>query len=297
MGFYHTIRQVFHIIPPVAQGISWVILSGMLMVGLTAIVRHIGQDLPPVEAAFLRYLTGTMLLMPLFVRQRFAQFKTQHPFKHILRGTLQGIGVLLWFYAMAHIQIAEVLALNFIAPIFVTIGAVIFLGERLHLRRIIAVLVSFVGVLFILRPGIVTINEGAIAMLIAAPIFAIARILTKKLSEIDSASTVVAYLNVCSMVVIVIPALFVWQTPSPLEFAWMAIAALFAIFSNICLVRGYRLIDLGISQPVEFLQLIWGTLIGFYLFGEEPSLFIFVGGGIVIASATYIARRESIKDS
>jgi drug/metabolite transporter (DMT)-like permease len=268
MGFYHTIRHAFHIIPPVVQGITWVILSGMLMVGLTAIVRHVGQDLPPVEAAFLRYLTGTMLLLPFFVRQRFGQFRTRHPFKHILRGTLQGIGVLLWFYAMAHIQIAEVLALNFIAPIFVTIGAVIFLGEKLHLRRIMAVLISFVGVLFILRPGLVTINEGAIAMLIAAPIFAVARILTKKLSEIDSAGTVVAYLNVCSMVVILIPALFVWRTPALVEIAWMSIAAIFAIFSNICLVRGYRLIDLGISQPVEFLQLVWGTLIGFYLFGE-----------------------------
>ena len=137
------------------------VLTGVLFVAVTGIVRYLGSDMNAVQSAFIRYGFGTLLFIPLYWRL----FRTRtYPARislHMLRGLVHGIGVMLWFYAMARIPIAEVTAIGFTAPIFITIGAVVFLGERLQRRRTTAIIVAFIGALIILRPGVSTIELGA----------------------------------------------------------------------------------------------------------------------------------------
>ena len=141
------------------RGIGWMMLSGLMYVAVTGIVRHLGTDMNPMQAAFIRYVFGLILLVPLLLRLGRAWLSAGAPLRarrlgvHALRGLVHGIGVMLWFYAMARIPIAEVTAIGFTAPIFATIGAALFLGERLRARRIGAVLVAFGGAMIILRPG------------------------------------------------------------------------------------------------------------------------------------------------
>jgi uncharacterized membrane protein len=142
------------------RGTGWMLLTGLFFVGVTGLVRHLGTDMSPIQAAFIRYAFGFVLMIPVFMR-----LETLRPSNGILglylsRGLLHGIGVSLWFFAMARIPIAEVTALGFTTPIFTTIGAALFLNEKLRIRRIGAVLVAFGGVLFILRPGFEAVADG-----------------------------------------------------------------------------------------------------------------------------------------
>jgi len=275
------------------RGIGWMLLTGILFVGVTGIVRHLGTDMAAVQAAFLRYVFGFLLILPILLRPRGAQIVPRRLGLFAARGLVHGVAVMLWFVAMARIPIAEVTALGYTAPIFTTIGAAIFLGETLRARRIGAVLVAFGGAMIIVRPGIQEVSLGAVAQLTAAPLFAASFILAKKLTETESSSTIVAYLSLFVTLVLLPPALMVWRAPTWEELAWLFLVAIFATLGHYTLTRAFQAAELAVTQPVAFLQLIWATLLGFYVFGEEPDVWTWVGGGVVVASATYIAYRQA----
>lgn len=280
------------------RGIAWMLVTGMVFVIFTGIVRHVGSvmQMDPMQAAFIRYAFGLCILAPVFWRLRAKGMLTRRLPLHAVRGFVHGVGVLLWFFAMTTLPIAEVTALGFIAPIFTTIGAALFLGEKLHVRRIGAVLIGFGGTLIILRPGIEVIAPGAIAQLIGAPLFAMSFIVTKRLTETESNMAIVAYLAVFVTLTLLPPALWVWRTPGWAELGWLFVAAGLATLGHLCLTQAIRSAQMTVLQPVFFLQLVWATLIGIYIFGEEPDFWTWVGGAVVVASASYIAHREARAD-
>ncbi len=280
-------------LPAKVRGMLWIVVAGLLFTVFTATIRHAARELPPIETAFLRYALGLFSLLPFFFRRGLGLLKSERYLLQISRGVVHGFAVLFWFIAIAFLPIAEVMALGFLAPIFVTIGAFVFLGERVRIRRILAIAVGLLGVLTILRPGLAVIHPGAIAMLVAVPLFATSKLMTKALARTEDASSIVAYLNIFGTIAILIPALMVWRSPTIEELAWITFCAAVATASNMAMIRGLKLIDLTLMQSVEFLQLIWATLAGFYFFDEEPSIWVFLGGTIIVASATYIAHRES----
>jgi len=268
------------------------VLAGVYFVGFVVLIKYVGSELPPVQAAFIRYLFGFVVLLPLFIRNGTHIFDTKHIHLHGLRGFIQALAVMLWFYAVTKLPIAEVTALGFVSPIFVVFGAVFFLRERMNKARIAAVVLGLVGVFVILRPGFSVINSGSVAMLLAAPLFAASKVLTKYLVKHDSGATIVVYLSVFAALTMAIPAISVWTQPSGLNLLLLAGTALFATMAHLCMARGLALIDVTVSQPVDFLQLVWSTLIGIMLFSETPVVWIWIGGGIVVVSASYIARFE-----
>jgi drug/metabolite transporter (DMT)-like permease len=275
------------------QGLGWMFITGLLFVGVTGIVRHLGSDMHPVQAAFIRYAIGMAFLLPVLTRTPVHRLLSRRLGVHALRGLLHGTGVMLWFYAMTRIPIAEVTALGFTAPIFVTIGAALFLGERLRIRRIVAVLAGFAGALVILRPGVTVVDPGAWAQMAAAPLFACSMLMAKKLTETENSTTIVAYLSIFVTLTLLPGAILVWRTPTLEEMFWLVLVASIATLGHVTMTNAYRLADITVTQPMSFLQLIWATLLGFYVFGEEPDLWTWIGGVIIVASATYIAQREA----
>jgi len=270
------------------------LLTGLLFVGVTGIVRHLGSDMSAPQAAFIRYAFGILLLAPILLRLRMADLASSRLGLHALRGLVHGVAVMLWFYAMARIPIAEVTALGYTAPIFTTVGAALFLGEILRLRRIVAVLIGFAGALVILRPGIIEVELGALAQLTAAPLFAASFLLAKKLTETESSGAIVALMSIFVTLILLPPALLAWRTPTWEELFWLFMTASLATLGHYTLVRAFRAAELMVTQPISFLQLVWATLLGLYAFGEEPDLWTWIGAGIIVASATYIAHREAI---
>lgn len=270
------------------------VVTGFLFVGVTGIVRHLGSDMNPIQGAFIRYLIGALLMLPLLLRLNRRQIRSARYGLHISRGMVHGIAVMLWFFAMARIPIAEVTALGYIAPIFTTIGAAMFLGETMHLRRIGAVVIGFAGMLVILRPGLHIIEVGAWAQIVAAPLFAVSFLISKKLTERESSTAIVAALSVFVTLTLLPGALMVWRTPTGEELFWLTLTAVCATAGHYTLTQAFRAAEITALQPVQFLQLVWATILGLVVFGEQPDLWTWVGAAIIVASATYIAHREAV---
>jgi drug/metabolite transporter (DMT)-like permease len=286
-GTNHTDQQ-----NPLA-GIGWMLLTGILFVSVTGIVRHLGSALPAIEMAFIRYAFGILLVAPtlLMLIQIPPSLKLVQFFA--IRGFLHASGVCLWFYAMARIPIAEVTAIGYVAPIFVTVGAALFLGEKLHARRIISVIVGFLGALIILRPGFQEINSGQLAQLCAAPIFAASFLMAKRMTDNQDTVVIVAMLTVFCTVALMPGALYYWQSPTPHEIGWLFFAALSATCGHYTLTRAFKAAPITVTQPLSFLQLVWATLLGVTLFNETVNIYVILGGGLVVASVTYISHREA----
>jgi len=275
------------------RGTGWMVLTGLFFVGVTGIVRHLGTDMNPVQAAFIRYGFGFVLMIPVFLRLDNLRPPKLILSLYVVRGLLHGVGVSLWFFAMARIPIAEVTALGFTAPIFTTIGAALFLGEKMRLRRIGAVLIGFGGTLVILRPGFEAISMGSLAQVAAAPVFAGSFLIAKKLTGTESSTSIVAFLSITVTLVLLPPALLVWRTPTLTELGLLFLVAGLATAGHVTLTQAFRSAEITVTQPAQFLQLVWATLLGLLVFGEQPVLWTWIGGAIIVASATYIAHRET----
>ncbi len=274
------------------RGMGWMVLSGMCFTGVMASVRHVGPDLPSAVSATVRYAMGIVFLAPLLMRAGFRFPTGWLLFLHIVRGTFHGLGVLLWFYAMAWIPMAEVTAIGYTTPIFMTIGAVLMFGEQIQLRRIGAVMAGLAGVYLILRPGFETLSSGQLAQLASTPLFAIAMLMVKRLTQVDRPAMIIIMLNFVCLAVLAPVAAANWQTPSAMQVAWLAAATVGATAGHYCLTRSYGIADITVVQPVTFLQLVWTSAFGFLLFAETPSVWVFAGGGLILAASTYIAHRE-----
>ncbi|MFV0512138.1 MAG: DMT family transporter, partial [Jhaorihella sp.] len=167
---------------PVA-GIFWMLITGVCFVAVTALVKYLGPRIPAPEQAFLRYLMGLVFLLPMARAILNARLSRRQWRLFGLRGVLHGGGVMLWFFAMTRIPIAEVTAMNYLSPVYVTIGAMLFLGEKVAVRRFAAVGMALVGAAIILRPGFREISPGHVAMLLAAVVFGGSYLLGKVLAD------------------------------------------------------------------------------------------------------------------
>ena len=277
----------------VLAGIGWMVATTVFFVAVTVTVRYVGTDLPAVEAAFIRYAFGLLLMAPAFRSMLHALPPRAVLGRFAARGLVHGIAVMLWFYTMARIPIAEVTALGYLAPIFVAIGAALFLGERLHARRIGAILAGFLGTLVILRPGFEEISSGQLAQLAAAPLFAASFLIAKGLTLRASPGLIVAWLSLGCTLTLLPGALLVWRPPDPTEVGLLALTAAFATAGHYTMTRAFRAAPITVTQPVGFLQLVWAALLGMLLFDETPDPFDFLGGAIVVGAVTYISHREA----
>ena len=275
------------------HGVLWMLASGLSFVGVTGIVRHLGTDLPAVQSAFLRFGFGVILLLPALRPMLRAGFAPGALRLYGLRGAVHLAAVVCWFYAMARLPVAEVTAIGYLNPVLVTLGAVVFLGETLALRRIIAVGVAIFGALIVLRPGLREVTDGHLAQVAAAIFFAGSYLFAKRLSSVASAGTIVAMLSLCVTLGLLPFALYVWVPVSLVQLLWLALVAGFATSGHYCMTRAFREAPLAVTQPVTFLQLIWATLMGALVFDEGVDPFVLLGGAVIIGAISYITWRET----
>ena len=274
------------------KGIGWMLLSGIMFIGVTGIVRYLGDEMHPIQAAFIRYAFGIVLVVPVILRVGLYGLLSTRIHLHASRGLVHGIGVMLWFYAMSRLPIAEVTALGFTTPIFTTAGAMLILGERVKSYRVAGILVGFIGALIVLRPGLRIIDFGAVAMLIAAPLFACSLLMAKVATKTESSSVIVALLSIFCTLTLLPLALVYWRTPTTEEWSLLFLTAIFATLGHYCLTRAFQSAELSALQPFSFLQLVWATLLGLVVFSEQPDLWLWLGAGVIVFSATWIGRQE-----
>lgn len=270
------------------------LVTGACFVAVTALVKIVGPGVPPAQSAFLRYALGLVFVLPMIRPMLNANLSRRALKLFALRGVVHTLGVISWFYAMTQISIAEVTAMNYLNPIYVTILAAIFLGERLALRRIMAVVVAFCGALIILRPGFREISPGHIAMLFTAAAFSVGYLVAKIMADETSPAVVVGMLSLTVTVGLAPFAWAVWVPPTWEQVGWLFLVACFATAGHLTMTMAFRAAPLTVTQPVTFLQLIWATLLGAVAFGEPADIFVIIGGAMIIAAISYITLREAM---
>jgi len=274
-------------------GVFWMIVTGLCFVAVTATVKHMNGSLPAAQFAFLRYFLGLVFVIPMIRPMLNAKMTRKMILLFSIRGALQTGGVILWFYAMSQITIAEVTAMNYLSPVYITIGAALFLGEKFAARRLIAVVAALVGALIILRPGMRELTSGHFAMLFTAVSFAAGYLIAKRLSGQVSAAVVIGMLSITVTIGLAPFAWAVWQPMTLTQAAWMLLVAAFATGGHYAMTLAFQAAPVSVTQPVTFLQLVWATLLGALVFNEPIDQWVVLGGCIIIAAISYISWREA----
>ncbi|MCI5095977.1 MAG: DMT family transporter [Rhodobacteraceae bacterium] len=270
------------------------LVTGLCFVAVTALVKFLGPRVPPAEAAFLRYLLGLVFLLPMIGALRNAKLTPKLWGLFAGRGVIHSAGVILWFFAMTQIPIAEVTAMNYLSPIYVTIGAALFLGEKMALRRVGAILMALVGALIILRPGFREISPGHIAMLFTAVAFGGSYLLAKFTVDGTNPVVVVAMLSIFVTLGLAPFAIAVWVWPSVQELGVLFLVACFATAGHYTMSLAFAAAPVTVTQPVTFLQLVWAASLGAVVFGEPVDMWVVGGGTLILASVSFITWREAV---
>ena len=258
-------------------GIFWMMMTGVFFIGVTALVKMLGTRIPAPEAAFLRYVLGLVFLVPFL-------------------GAIRNIRMdqkTLWLFTARGLPIADVTAMNYLSPIYVTLGAAIFLGERLALRRVLAVLAALVGALIILRPGFREVGTGHIAMVLTAIMFGASYLLAKLLSGRCSPLVVVTMLSITVTIGLAPLAVLNWVTPTWYELLILFGVATLATAGHYTMTLAFRAAPLAVTQPVTFLQLVWAVALGAVFFSEPVDPWVILGGTVIVSAISFISWREA----
>lgn len=275
------------------RGVLWMLAAGLSFVGVNAIVRYLGTDLPAAQSAFLRFGFGMVILIPALISVLRGGVSPGLLRLYAGRGVLHTVAVVLWFYAMARIPLAEVTAIGYLNPVLVTLGAALFFGERLSRDRLLAFGVALIGALIILRPGLREVSSGHLAQVGAAVFFAGSYLFGKELSGRASAAAVVAMLSLSVTLGLLPFAIWVWAPVTGAQMGWLAVVAGCATSGHYCMTQAFQAAPMAMTQPVTFLQLFWATLLGTLVFGETLDVYVLIGGAVIIAAISFVTLREA----
>ena len=287
-------NMVARVNQPEILGILWMVLTGLLFLGVTVLVKILGPRVPAPEAAFLRYLLGLVLLIPMLKISLKDKLDSVLWVNFIARGIFHTLAVVLWFFAMTQIPIAEVTAMNYLSPVYVALGAVLFLKEKMAIRRVLAVIFALVGALVILRPGFREVSMGHVAMMGTAIFFAGSYLFAKHLTNRVSAETVVIMLSILVTIGLFPLAYIVWVPPKVDELIILFGVAVLATLGHYTMTKAFMAAPVTVTQPVTFLQLIWAISVGALFFNENIDPFVIAGGIIIVSSVSFMTWREAV---
>ena len=250
------------------------------------------EELNVFTTGFLRFFFGFLIIIPYILKTKFKVFNTSNLKIHILRSALNLPAMLLGFAALAILPLEKITAIHFVVPLLVTILAVIFLKEKIYLYRSLALIIGFLGVLIILRPGIVDISMGIYMALTSSLIWSVVIILTKKVSKYDSAITILShqylYMSLFSFPLVI----YFWDQPNLKTTIFILCAAMSGTILHIALNHAYKLVDVSMTQPYSFLGLVVSSVIGYFIFSDKPDLYTWLGASVIFCGVILISYRE-----
>jgi len=277
-----------------AKGALWMIAAAAALTAMAVCIRYL-PAYSVLLMIFLRNVINLVLMAPSMIRQGKSMIVTQRLGTHALRNLFLYSGNVAWFYGVTLIALADVASLQFTSPLFTAIIAAAFLGEKIGGHRMVAILVGFAGALIIIRPGMIPINLGTVMILIAAFLYSCAHVVTKRLSDTESGSTVVFYMSVTILVYSAIPAFFVWQTPAWADMPAMIGLGITGYATHYCITRSLAVGDASFVIAFDFMRLPFSALLGWLLFREMLDTLTVAGALIIFAAGYYSTMREAKK--
>lgn len=276
-----------------ARGFLLALIAGLLFQCLNVTIKSLTHELPPMLVAWGRWITGILVIAPFVLRSGLAGLRTQDLKLHGFRAVFHTGGYALWYSGVALIPLATTAALSFTGPIFVTLGAAIFLGEKVRWQRWAGVLVGFLGVLVVIRPGVAPLEPGALIMLAAVPLIAGSNLVAKVVAGRDTPAQIVFWQSLFGLVCFAPLGLWFWQAPTAAQCVLFLLAGIFGTAGYFFITWSFRLLDISALQPLAFIGIVWATLFDLAVFGKTADAWTFLGAGIIVAATTWIAHRES----
>ncbi|SDD23862.1 DMT family transporter [Aquimonas voraii] len=274
------------------RAVLLMLASACLFGCMAVVIRLASAQLHPFEIAFFRNLFGLVFALPLLLRHGPGLLKTSKLPLYFFRSTIGIISMLCGFWAIVNLPLAQAVSLSYSTPLFVTIGAVLVLGEVVRARRWTAVALGFVGVILILRPG-AEFSPGVLVALLAAALSAAVAISIKFLSRTEKPDAIVLYTTLLWVPLSLVPALWVWENPQGITWLWIVLAGFFGTAGHMFWARALQLGDASMLTPISFLQVPIVATAGYLLFEEHLDAWIVVGAGIIFLANAYIAHREA----
>ncbi|WP_205620612.1 MULTISPECIES: DMT family transporter [Nisaea] len=282
----------FRALPGNARGAIWVAIAALFFTVMVALIKSIGDTIPVVQILLFRQIVMTCTVMPVLVSGFPDILKTRHLGLHLTRVVLALIAMTCGFTAVVHLPLAEATALGFAKSLFVTIFAMVVLSEVAGPRRWFAVLIGFAGVLVMVQPGPGGLNIYSVLAVVAAAAAAAVMVIIRKVSQFDRPVTILSYQAIMVGFLMVPPAIYFWVTPSLHEWMIMGLIGLFSVCGQLSNIHGFKEGEASAVAPMDYIRLVFATIIGFAVFAEIPDLETTIGAIIIIATSLYTVRAE-----
>ena len=275
-----------------------VIFLSLIGTGTAAImvsgIKLLSQDLNPFMIAFYRCLFGVIIMLPWMIYNHPTAWKTHNIKLQFIRCSINVYSMISWFTAIGTLQLEKAAAIGFTTPLFTTILAIIFLGEVVRVQRITALIIGFIGILVVIRPGYIPFESGALWLLSAALTFSIVIIIVKKLTEKDSSLTTVFYQMAFMVPPTFLIALFFWESVNLNQIFMFIFVAIAGFITQFSFAQCLKMAETTFIMPIQFTKLIWLSIIGYLFFKEIPDIWTWIGASIIFLSILFIAYREAI---
>ena len=270
--------------PEIRTGILMFSATGTLA-GMHTVIRYLSESIHPFEIAFFRSFFGMLVLSPFIFKNGKNAFRTEQPLLNLIRGVASIFAMLSWFYGLSVIELAKATALSFTNTMFGALAAVWFLKERMLLKRWLAVLTGFSGMLIILRPGLIEVSNGSMIVLFSAFCWGIGMVLVKKLTETDGIVSIILWFTLFTTVSTFPFAASVWVWPEPEDYFWLLVMGFLGSIGHLAAVSGFKIADASSVMPMDFIRLVWISLFGFLFFGEIPELWTIIGAAVILSGS------------
>ena len=260
---------------------------------MDAIAKYLSSELSFFQITWARYFFTVFFTFPFIFLFFKKQLKwSENPKLQFYRGLSLFLANICFFYSISIISMAKALTLAFVAPLITTSLSPVFLGETVGLRRWSAVIIGFLGILIVIRPGIIEFNFASIAAVGTGCFYGIYLIITRKLHSTDSPLLTLLLTGVVGATIasFVVPA--VWINPTLIQWSWLALMGIFACLGHILLIYSLQYADASKLAPFGYFEIVPNIILGYYLFNDLLDLWSFIGLFIIISSGLYIIRRE-----
>jgi S-adenosylmethionine uptake transporter len=277
----------------VIQAALWMIITIVSFLAMAVAARQLSQTMSTFEILSFRSLIGILILLPLVLRRGGSVLRTHQPLLHIGRNVVHFGGQFGWVVGVSLLPLAQVFALEFTTPIWVALLAAVFLHERLTRHRVIVVVLGFVGVMIILRPGIDVIQPAALVVLGAAMCFAGSVVMVKLLTRRDAPLAVIFYMSLIQLPMGLIPALFDWVVPAWSDVPLFLIVGISALSAHYAMARALMVADASVIFPIDFLRLPAAAVLGYLVYSEALDSWTLLGAAVIFGANYYGVLRES----
>jgi len=278
------------------KGIALVLLSTIFLGCSDVTSKYLSSSLPSIEITWIRMATFALMFTPVMLPgSPLHAMRTERLGLQLMRGTALLGSSLFFITGLSFLPIAEASATGFVSPLFVTALSIIFLSEKVGMRRWIATAIGLIGVIIIIRPGSSAFHVAAFFPIVSAFCWAAALIMTRMMSGREAVVTTMAYSALTGFAIMSLMVPFVWVTPSWSSIGFGILIGVASTVGQWIVVLAYRYGDASVLAPFSYTQLLWVSILGFFIFGELPDIWTITGAAFIVASGLYIAHRERVR--